>query len=156
MGVQIEIVERNSAIVVTLTGATDPAVLEPLQDALGVAAKEGKAVVLDITDLGENKSLDRIVTALGSAITALKVVAPNLAGPSESSEDAMVLYPNVDSAIAALRRDRHSEDIDLAAKYDDLEKRYEQMINKCRQLLETLDESIPAPAVRNPDPRPDS
>ena len=41
MGLQIETIEHSSAIVVTLTGATDVGALEPLQDALRVAASEG-------------------------------------------------------------------------------------------------------------------
>ena len=42
MGLQVEIVERSSVIVVTLTGPTDIAALEPLHDALQLAASERK------------------------------------------------------------------------------------------------------------------
>ena len=51
MGLQVEIVERSSVIVVTLTGPTDIAALEPLHDALHVAASEGQSVVLDLREI---------------------------------------------------------------------------------------------------------
>jgi len=41
MSLQVEIVERSSVIVVTVTGPTDIAALEPLNGALQVAAIEG-------------------------------------------------------------------------------------------------------------------
>jgi hypothetical protein len=50
MGLQVEIVESGSVIVVTPTGP-DIAALEPLHDALQVAASQGQTVVVDLREL---------------------------------------------------------------------------------------------------------
>ena len=103
MGLQIETIEHSSAIVVTLTGATDVGALEPLQDALRVAGSEGRTVVLDISEVTHNSPLTEIIDAFGPAVAALKLVARSAAGPLDRPHCHSVVYPSVDAAIAAAR-----------------------------------------------------
>ena len=100
MGLQIEIVEHSSAMVVTLTGATDLGALEPLQDVLRVAAIEGTTVVLDISEICP---LTEIIDAFEPAMAALNLTAPSAAGPPDRPLCQHVVYPSVDAAIAAAR-----------------------------------------------------
>lgn len=140
MGLQIEIVERSSVIVVTLTGATDVGAIAPLQDALRVAASEGKTVVLDITELTRASSLTEIVDALGPAVMALKLVARPTSTLAQLPARHTEIYPSVGAAIAAIRDTGQIESSptfdDLAAKFDVLRDRYAQMIEHCQQLLQ--------------------
>jgi hypothetical protein len=85
MGLQVEIVERSSVIVVTLTGPTDIAALEPLHDALQVAASEGQTVVLDLRELTHSTPLTDMIAALGSAVATLMLVVPSTTGSPQSA-----------------------------------------------------------------------
>jgi hypothetical protein len=130
MGLQIEIMERSSVIVVTLTGATD---------ALQVAVNEGTVVVLDITELTRDSPLPGISDVFGPAVAALKLVARPTATSLQPHAWKTDIYPSVDAAIAAAR-DGHSAssnltDEHLAAKFGGLRDQYGQIINECRQLL---------------------
>ena len=140
MGLEIEIVEASSVILVTLTGATDFGAIEPLQDAIRAAASDGQAVVLDITELSFSDPLGEIIDALGPAVAALTLVARPSAAHLQLSVTPVEVYSSVDAAIGALRAGTPAAskptDEDLAAKFDDLRQRYAQMINQCRQLLQ--------------------
>ena len=140
MALEVEIVERSSVIVVTFTGATDIGALEPLNDALQVAASEGKTVVLDITGLAHPSPLTDITDALGPAAATMKIVTrPSVTAavpPGASTE----VYTSVDAAIDAVRSANcKPSDEDLVAKFNDLSARFEQMINTCRQLLDSAE-----------------
>jgi hypothetical protein len=103
MGLQVEIVERSSVIVMTLTGLTDIGELEPLHDALHVAASEGQAVVLDLTGLSRASPGTEIIDALGPAAATLKLVARFPTGSAQPPVPGAEVYPSVDAAIAAIR-----------------------------------------------------
>jgi hypothetical protein len=140
MAVEVEIVERSSVIVVTLTGGTDIGALEPLHDALQVAASEGKTVVLDITELARACPLTGIIDVLGPAAATLKIVAHPSAAATDPPVGYTEVYTSVDAAIGAARSaNSEPSDGDLVAKFDDLRTRYEQMINTCRQLLDSAE-----------------
>ena len=135
MGLQIEIIERSSVIVLTLTGATELGALEPLYDALRVAGLEGKTVVVDITAVTQPGALTGVINALGPIAGTLKLVAPH----SSTAADYPETYPNVEAAVSAIRLGDPStaklSDADLAAMFDDLRERYALMIDRCRRLL---------------------
>lgn len=139
MGLQIEIVERSSVIVVTLTGATDLGALEPLNDALRAATEEGTTVVLDITQVAQAGALTAIIEAIGPAATTLKLVSTPSTKAGLPPGGYPGIYASVEAAIAVIRAAETSSaqpsDADLAAKFADLGERYEQMIDQCRQLL---------------------
>lgn len=140
MALEVEIVERSSIIVVTLTGGTDIAALEPLNDALQVAASEGNTVVLDITELAHASPLTAIIDALGEAAEALKIVARPSVTAGDLPAGHSEVYTSVDSAIESVgSANGEPSDDDLVAKFDDLSARYEQMINTCRQLLDSAE-----------------
>jgi hypothetical protein len=140
MAVEVEIVARSSVIVVTLTGPTDLAALEPLNDALRVAAREGKTVVLDIRDLAHASPLTGIIDVLGPAAPTLKIVAHPSATATDPAVGYTEIYTSVDAAIDAVRSaNGEPSDGDLVAKFDDLRTRYEQMINTCRQILDSAE-----------------
>jgi hypothetical protein len=87
MGLHIEIVERQSVIVVKLSGPTGLASLNPLQAAVSAAISDGQEVVVDLTELAgaDLGSLARLIEDLGpSAAAHLKVVdsRPRLADQS--------------------------------------------------------------------------
>jgi len=150
MALQVEIIERSSVIVVTLTGRTDVGTLVPLQDALRIAASEGKTVVLDITDISHDGPLAEIIDALGPAGAMLKLVARPSATSPWLAAGPTEIYPSVEAAIEASRTGEaprtYSTNRDLAAKFDDLRDRYAQMIDQCRQLLESA-QNAQAPAA---------
>ena len=159
MGLQIEIVEASSVIVVTLTGATDLGAIEPLQDAIRAAAGEGQTVVLDITELSHSNPLGGIIDALGPAVAALTLVARPSATSQRQPVGPLDVYTSVDAAIDAVRADNVADhkptDEDLAAKFDDLRQRYAQMINQCRQLLQNAEtHRDTAPKLVNSDGTP--
>jgi hypothetical protein len=139
MGLQVEIVERSSVIVVTLTGPTDIAALEPLHDALRVAASEGQTVVLDLRELTRARARAGIIEALVPAVATLKLVVRSPTGCAQPPLPGTEIYTSVDAAIAAIRADSppngDTTDAGLAAKFDDLSDRYAHMIGHCRQLL---------------------
>ena len=151
MGLQIEIIERSSVIVVTLTGATELGALQPLHDALRVAAGEGKTVVVDITAVTQAGALTGVIDALGPIAGTLKLVAPYSAIAGQPPADYPEIYPSVEAAISAIRLGDPSttklSDADLAARFDDLRERYALMIERCRQLLQDA-EHPPADGVR--------
>src|SRR5579862_9346257 len=103
MAVEVEIVERSSVIVVTLTGGTDIAALEPLNDAIQVAASEGKTVVLDIRELTHAGPLSGIIEVLGPVAATLKIVAHPSATASYPHVAYTEIYTSVDAAIDAVR-----------------------------------------------------
>jgi hypothetical protein len=146
MGLQIETIEHSSAIVVTLTSATDVGALEPLQDALRVAASEGTTVVLDISEITHNCPLTEIIDAFGPAMAAIKLVAPSAAGPLDRPLCQHVVYPSVDAAIAAARTTSNLAKQDLAAEFDALADHYAQMIDHCPQFLDKAELSAGASA----------
>ena len=140
MALKVEIVERSSVIVVTLTGGTDIAALGPLHDALQVAASERKTVVLDITELAHASPLTAIIDAVGPAVATLKIVARPSVTATVSAGRLPEVYASVDAAIQSVRSTNgEPTDDDLVAKFDDLHARYEQMINACRQLLDSVE-----------------
>lgn len=143
MGLQVEIVERSSVIVVTLTGPTDIAALEPLHDALQVAASEGKAVVLDLRELTHASPVTGIIEALGPVEATLKLVVRAPADSALPPVTGAEVYTSIDAAIAATRAEGSHNgeptDADLTAKFDDLRHRYAQMIGHCRQLLHNVE-----------------
>ena len=147
MSLQIEIIERSSVIVVTLTGATELGALDPLHDALGVAAGEGKTVVLDITELAYAGPLTGVIDAIGPTAGTFKVVASRLATSAGPPADYPRIYPSVEAAISDIRLGASptSEltDIDLVAEFDDRGERYALMIDRCRQLLQTTEYPLP-------------
>ena len=102
MGLQVEIVERSSVIVVTLTGPTDIEALKPLHDALHVAAGEGQTVVLDLRELS-HASGTGIIEALGPAVATLKLVVPSPTGAAQPPVPGTQVYTSVDAAIDAIR-----------------------------------------------------
>jgi hypothetical protein len=143
MGLQVEIAERSSVIVVTLTGPTGIGALEPLHDALQTAASEGQTVVLDLRELTHASRLTGIVDALGPAVTTLKLVMRSPTSSTQSPVPGAEVYTSVEAAIDAIRADcapnGDTTDADLAAKFDDLSHRYAHMIGRCRQLLPTVE-----------------
>lgn len=139
MALEVEIVERSSVIVVTLTGATDIEALEPLADALQVAASEGNTVVLDITELAHASPL-RIIDTLGPAAATLKIVARPSASANDEPGEYPMVYTSVNAAIQSVRSaNGEPSDDGLVAKFHDLSARYEQMINTCRKLLDSVE-----------------
>lgn len=154
MGLQIEIIERSSVIVVTLTGATELGALEPLHDALGVAAGEGKTVVLDITELTYAGALTGVIDAIGPTAGTLKVVASRSVTSAGPPADYPGIYPSVEAAISDIRPGTPPAtaltDIDLAAEFDDRLERYALMIDRGRQLLHTTE--YPPPEGDGPSP----
>lgn len=142
MGLQVEIVESASVIVMTLTGPTDIAALEPLHDALQVAASEGQTVVLDLRELAHASPMTDIIDALGPAVDTLKLVVRSPTG-AQSPVPAVEVYTSLDAAIDAIRNkcfpNGDTTDADLAAKFDDLSDRYAQMIRHCRALLHDVE-----------------
>ena len=126
-------------MVVTLTGATHVGALEPLQDALRVAASGGTTVVLDISEVTHTSPSIEIVDACGPTVAALKLVAPSAAGPPDRPLCQSVVYSNIDAAIAGAgdgeTTTSNPAKEDLAARFDDLADQYAQMIDHCRQLL---------------------
>jgi hypothetical protein len=143
MGLQVEIVEGSAVIVVTLTGPTDIAALEPLHEALQVAASEGQTVVLDLRELTHASPLTDIIDALGPAVAALKLVVQSPTGAAQPPVPRVEVYTSVDAAIDAIRNkcspNGDTTDADLAAKFDDLSARYAHMIGHCRQLLHDVE-----------------
>jgi len=144
MGLQVEIVERSSVIVVTLTGPTDITALGPLHDALQVAATEGQTVVLDLRELIHTTSLTDMITALAPAVATLKLVVPSPTGSPQPPVPGAEVYPSVDAAIDAIRAECSPNrgdptHADLAAKFGDLSARYAHMIGQCRQLLDNVE-----------------
>ena len=140
MALEVEIVERSSVIIVTLTGGTDIGALEPLNDALQVAASEGNTVVLDITELAHAGPLTTIINAIGEAAATLKIVARPSVTAGDLPAGHSEVYTSVDAAIQSVRTaNGASSDDDLVVKFDDLSARYEQMINTCRQLLDSAE-----------------
>ncbi len=88
MGLQVEIAERSSVIVVTLTGPTDIEALEPLHDASQVAASEGQTVVLDPVGtfarqlfLGETLDADAIAADYHAEVLTLAIPVREAAKP---------------------------------------------------------------------------
>lgn len=152
MGLHIEIIERSSVIVVTLTGATDLGALQPLHDAVQVAAGEGRTVVLDITELAPAAALTGIIDAIGPIAGTLKLVASPSTTAGKPAADYPGIYTSVEAAIGAIRPGDPTadpSDADLAAQFDDLRERYALMIDRCRQLLHHTEyppEDRPAPS----------
>ena len=103
MGLQVEIVERSSVIVVTVTGPTDIGALEPLHDALRVAASEGQTVVLDLRELTHPSPWTGIIDALGPAVATLKLVVRSPTGSAQPPVPGAAVYTGVDAAIDAIR-----------------------------------------------------
>ena len=104
MGLQVEIVERGSVIVMTLTGLTDIAALEPLHDALQAAAGEGQTVVLDLRELSHASPLTDIIDALGPAVDTLKLVVQSPTGAAQPAVPRVEVYTSdVDACDDALR-----------------------------------------------------
>lgn len=103
MGLQIEIIERSSVIVVTLTGATDPGALEPLRGALRLAAGEGRTVVIDITGMTQAGALTGVIDAMGPMAGALKLVAPDSATTRRHGAGHPRTYISVEAAVSAAR-----------------------------------------------------
>ena len=104
MGLQVEIVERGSVIVMTLTGPTDITALEPLHDALQVAASEGQTVVLDLWELTHASPLTDIIDALGPAVATLKLVVQSPTGAAQPAVPRVEVYTSdVDACDDALR-----------------------------------------------------
>jgi hypothetical protein len=145
MGLQVEIVERSSVIVVTLTGATDIGALEPLHDALRVAAGDGQAVVLDVRELTHAPTSGGIIDDLGLTAATLKLVARSSTESARPPVSGVEVYPSVHAAIDAIRAEyptnSHLIAANPAAQSDDLRERFAQMINGCRQLLERVEDS---------------
>ncbi|HUJ64484.1 MAG TPA: hypothetical protein VLX59_03035 [Acidimicrobiales bacterium] len=143
MGLRVEIVEGSSVIVVTLTGPTDIAALEPLHDALHVAASEGKTVVLDVRELTHVTALTSIIDALGPAAATLKLVVRPPTLSAQPPVPGAEVHTSVDAAIdatgAGSSPNGATTDADLAAKFHDLSDRYAQMIGHCRQLLHDVE-----------------
>jgi hypothetical protein len=137
MGLQVEIVERRSVMVVTLTGPTDIGALQALHEALQVAASEGKTVVLDLRDLTDATSLTGIIDALGVVVATVKLVVRSPADSAQPPVPGAEVYTSIDAAMDAARAE--PTDADLAAKFDDLCDRYARMIGHCRQLLHDVD-----------------
>ena len=156
MGLEIEIVERSSVIVVTISGGTPIEALEPLHDALRVAANEGQTVVVDLSELTDTDPLGGIIDTLGPAAPALKLVARPSPPPIQVPGGHTEIYPSVDAAISAARGVGQTASdpthVDLAAKFDALAERYAQMINHCRQLLAYADGALEASARTDPEP----
>jgi hypothetical protein len=149
MGLCIDIVERHSVIVVTITGRADAGALEPLQDALRVAASAARTVVVDITALTDARSRTGILEVLDREPAMVKVVTrPSPTGsqpPNHLTDVTAEVYASVGAAIDATRAGRTGKtepsDDDLAAKFGTLTKRYAEMINRCRQLLQDAETS---------------
>ena len=143
MGLQVEIVERSSVIVVTVTGPTDLAALEPFHDALHVAASEGQTVVLDLSELTHDSPWTGIIDGLGPASATLKLVGRSPTGSAQPAVPGAEVYTSVDAAIDAIRAERglngDTTDAELAAKFDHLSDRYAHMIGLCRQLLHNVE-----------------
>src|ERR1700761_7993003 len=99
MGLQVEIVERSSVIVVTVTGPTDLAALEPFHDALHVAASEGQTVVLDLSELTHDSPWTGIIDGLGPASATLKLVGRSPTGSAQPAVPGAEVYTSVDAAI---------------------------------------------------------
>jgi hypothetical protein len=143
MGLGVEIVEGGSVIVMTLTGPSDIAALEPLHDALQVAASQGQTVLLDLRELAPVPPLTDIIDALGPAVATLKLVVPSPTLAAQPPGPAAQVYTSVDAAIDAIQNQRspHGDttDAELAAKFHDLSDRYAHMIGHCRQLLHNVE-----------------
>ena len=143
MGLQVEIVESGSVIVMTLTGPTDIAALEPLHDALHVAASEGQTVVLDLKELTHASPLAGIIDFLGPAVDTLKLVVRSPTGAAQPPVPAAEVYTSLDAAIDAIRSkcspNGDTTNADLVAKFNDLSDRYTHMIGHCRQLLHDVE-----------------
>jgi hypothetical protein len=142
MGLEVEIVEHGSIIVVTITGPTDIAALQPLRDALEVAVGEGQTIVVDISELTHTSSWTAIIDALGPAVATRTVVVRSPGSP-QLSLPRTGAYTSVDAAIEAIRAERspngNTNDTNLTAKFDDLSDRYAKMISHRRQLLSNIE-----------------
>ena len=162
MGLSFEISGHPSAIVVTLSGATDLAALRPLQAALAAAMADGQTVVVDLDNLAH---LDAEVLAelLAEAVPLtgqLRLVAARAevlgAIALLGCDPRIEIYPSVAAALAyrgfgpappAGQVDGQGGD--LPAKFAHLSDGYRAAIDQCRQLLHRLEDATDNVSARS-------
>ena len=160
MGLQIDVGDQDSTIVITVSGGTDVAAPEPIRDALFAAAQEGRTVVLDLSQLvdldaeGLRQFLNRI-EAIGDRIR-LVADRPDIrrllaqADPGSTGIHATVAAAVEAETQPSTAKDRtdanghdHGPSRELQAMFADLEDQYRQAIERCRELLETAEHQQP-------------
>jgi anti-anti-sigma regulatory factor len=165
MRLQIEVSDRDSAIVVTLSGNTDVGALEPLKAALVAAASEGRAVVVVLDGLAEvnTASLKDLIEGTGTAATHIRLVTarPELRLQIlRAGVDPIEVHSSVAAATGrhrsppetchmVLENEEPATDAgsglgqpghcDLGAKYANLQAQYREAIARCRELLQTVE-----------------
>jgi anti-anti-sigma factor len=165
MGLDIQIGEQGSAIVVTVSGSTDLAALEPLSSAILAAASGGRTVVVDLDDVAEldTKTLGGFLGGIESASDQIRLVAhsPNLREliGQASSHQIMVCATVAAALDGNRRREGHDEPsdgpdrgdppqggeaidvdpVDLREKFAQLESQYRVAISRCRDLLQSAE-----------------
>ena len=160
MGLQIDIGDQDSTIVITLSGRTDVAALEPIRDALFAAAQEGRTVVVDLNQLADldAEGLRQFLNWIEAIGDRLRLVAdrPDIrrllaqADPGSTGIRATVaaaLDADTQPSTAKDRTDANGHDQgpsrELTAMFADLEDQYRKTIERCRELLETAEQQQP-------------
>ena len=151
MGLNFEISEPRSAIVVTLSGATELDALRPLRAALAAAMDDGQTVVVNLDNLPhlDTDLLAELLAQAEPVAGQLRLVArrTELLGAIAAfgSDPRIEINPSGTAAVDGPGND-------LPAKFANLSDQYRAAIDECRWLLRRLDDATDSTQSGSPEP----
>ena len=168
MGLSFEISGHPSAIVVTLSGATDLAALRPLQAALAAAMADGQTVVVNLNNLAhlDAEVLAGLLAQAEPITGQLRLVAATADAPgaiaAPGCDPRIGIYPSVAAALAdggygpnPRAGQIDGQGGDLPAKFAHLSEGFRTAIDQCRQLLHRLEDATDNVSARSGSLDPD-
>lgn len=146
MGIQIEITEQRSVIVVTLSGATGVTALAPLTEALLAAASEGRSIIIDINNLRDidTSSLAELIDLLGLAPVQLKVVSERTGSEQRWAALSQI---DTDPSVAAALDEIVSSPPPTRARDDMSDRESQHQVRDARKPVPRDDSALPRPPV---------